>query len=65
MPRKGRGVRRDIGPDLVYQNVLVTQLINKVLLDGKKTLAELFDGRRVVSGIEEKAPEIRADRRRD
>jgi small subunit ribosomal protein S7 len=27
-------------PDPVYQNPLVTQLINKVLLDGKKTLAE-------------------------
>jgi small subunit ribosomal protein S7 len=40
MPRKGPAVRRDIQPDPVYQNVLVTQLINKVLLDGKKTLAE-------------------------
>jgi small subunit ribosomal protein S7 len=40
MPRKGAAVRRDIQPDPVYQNVLVTQLINKVLLDGKKTLAE-------------------------
>ena len=40
MPRKGPAVRRDTEPDPVYQNVLVTQLINKVLLDGKKTLAE-------------------------
>ena len=40
MPRKGPAVRRDIQPDPVYQNVLVTQLINKVLLDGKKTLSE-------------------------
>ena len=40
MPRKGPAVHRDTGPDPVYQNVLVTQLINKVLLDGKKTLAE-------------------------
>jgi small subunit ribosomal protein S7 len=40
MPRKGPAVRREIQPDPVYQNVLVTQLINKVLLDGKKTLAE-------------------------
>jgi len=30
MPRKGPAVRRDIEPDPVYQNVLVTQLINKV-----------------------------------
>jgi len=40
MPRKGPAVRRDVQPDPVYQNPLVTQLINKVLLDGKKTLAE-------------------------
>ncbi len=40
MPRKGPAVRRDTEPDPVYQNPLVTQLINKVLLDGKKTLAE-------------------------
>jgi len=40
VPRKGPAVRRETPPDPVYQNVLVTQLINKVLLDGKKTLAE-------------------------
>src|SRR5436309_8802813 len=40
MPRKGPAVRRETQPDPVYQNPLVTQLINKVLLDGKKTLAE-------------------------
>ena len=40
MPRKGPVVRRDVAPDPVYQNQLVTQLINKVLLHGKKTVAE-------------------------
>jgi small subunit ribosomal protein S7 len=40
MPRKGPAVRREISPDPVYLNPLVTQLINKVLLDGKKTVAE-------------------------
>jgi ribosomal protein S7, bacterial/organelle len=40
MPRKGPAVRRVIAPDPVYQNPLVTQLINKVLLHGKKTVAE-------------------------
>jgi small subunit ribosomal protein S7 len=40
MPRKGPAVRRETAPDPVYQNLLVTQLINKVLLDGKKTVAE-------------------------
>ena len=40
MPRKGPAVRRETPPDPVYQNPLVTQLINKVLLHGKKTVAE-------------------------
>ncbi len=40
MPRKGPAVHREITPDPVYQNQLVTQLINKVLLHGKKTVAE-------------------------
>jgi len=40
MPRKGPAVRRGIVPDPVYQNPLVTQLVNKVLLNGKKTVAE-------------------------
>jgi len=40
MPRRAAAVRRDIAPDSVYNNRLVTQLINKVLLDGKKSTAE-------------------------
>jgi len=40
MPRKGPAVRREIEPDPVYQNPLVTQLINKILLHGKKSNAE-------------------------
>ena len=40
MPRKGPSPHRVIEPDPVYQNVLVTQLINKVLLEGKKSLSE-------------------------
>jgi small subunit ribosomal protein S7 len=40
MPRKGAAARREVLPDPVYQNPLVTQLINKVLLHGKKTVAE-------------------------
>ncbi len=48
MPRKGASNRREIEPDPVYQNALVTQLINKVLLNGKKGLAE----RAVYSALE-------------
>ena len=40
MPRKGPAVKRETHPDPIYQNVLVTQLINKVLLNGKRSLAE-------------------------
>lgn len=40
MPRRAAAVRREVQPDVVYNNRLVTQLINKVLLDGKKSVAE-------------------------
>ena len=40
MPRRASANRREIQPDPVYNNRLVTQLINKVLLDGKKATAE-------------------------
>ena len=38
--RRAAAQRREITPDVKYNNRLVTQLINKVLLDGKKSLAE-------------------------
>ena len=40
MPRRAAAARREIAPDAVYNNKLVTQLINKVLLHGKKSVAE-------------------------
>jgi small subunit ribosomal protein S7 len=40
MPRRGAPPKRQIEPDPIYQNILVTQLINKLMLHGKKTLAE-------------------------
>jgi small subunit ribosomal protein S7 len=40
MPRKGPATKREIQPDPIYQNPLVTQLINKILLNGKKSLSE-------------------------
>ena len=41
MPRRASKThRREVQPDAVYNNRLVTQLINKVLLHGKKSLAE-------------------------
>ena len=50
MPRKGPAPRRELTPDPVYRSVLVTQLVNKVLLRGKRSLAEriVYDALRIV-----------------
>ncbi|MFM7598518.1 MAG: 30S ribosomal protein S7 [Actinomycetota bacterium] len=40
MPRKGPAGKRPIVIDPVYSSPLVTQLINKILLDGKRSTAE-------------------------
>ena len=40
MPRKGPAARRELQPDPIYRSLLVTQVINKVLQRGKRTLAE-------------------------
>jgi small subunit ribosomal protein S7 len=40
MPRRAAAARREVQPDSVYNNRLVTQLVNKVLLAGKKAVAE-------------------------
>ncbi len=40
MPRRGAAPRRELMPDPVYKSVLVTQVINKILMHGKKTTAE-------------------------
>ena len=48
MPRKGPAPRRPLVDDPVYGSKVVTQLVNRVLLDGKKTVAE-----RIVYGARE------------
>ena len=40
MPRKGPAPRRPLVADPVYNSPLVTQLVNKILLRGKRALAE-------------------------
>ncbi len=40
MPRKGPAKKRDIAPDPVYGNRMLTRLMNRVLVDGKKSIAE-------------------------
>jgi small subunit ribosomal protein S7 len=40
VPRKGPAPRRELMPDPIYRSVLVTQLVNKILQRGKRSLAE-------------------------
>jgi small subunit ribosomal protein S7 len=40
MPRKGPAPRRDLMPDPIYRQLLVTQIVNKVLMRGKRSVAE-------------------------
>ncbi len=40
MPRKGHVPKREVLPDPIYNSTVVTKLINKVMLDGKKGLAQ-------------------------
>jgi small subunit ribosomal protein S7 len=51
MPRNGPAPRRELQPDPVYRSVLVTQLTNKVLSRGKRSLAEriVYDALNVVA----------------
>ncbi len=51
MPRKGFIAKRDILPDPVYNSKVVTKLINNVMLDGKKQLAQgiVYDAFEIVA----------------
>ena len=40
MPRKGFIAKREVLPDPMYNNVVVTKLINNIMLDGKKGVAQ-------------------------
>ncbi|MDE5415755.1 MULTISPECIES: 30S ribosomal protein S7 [Alkalihalobacterium] len=40
MPRKGPVAKRDVLPDPLYNSKLVTRLINRIMVDGKKGVAE-------------------------
>jgi len=54
MPRKGPAPRRDLMPDPVYRSVIVTQLVNKILQEGKRSIAEkiVYDA---LTDVEKKA----------
>ncbi|MCL2497452.1 MAG: 30S ribosomal protein S7 [Symbiobacteriaceae bacterium] len=40
MPRKGPVPKREVLPDPIYGNTLVTRIINKIMLDGKRGVAQ-------------------------
>ena len=50
MPRKGPVPRRDVLPDPIYNSKLVTRLINRIMKDGKKGLAQriLYDAFEII-----------------
>ena len=57
MPRKGPAQRRELMPDPIYRSLLVTQIVNKVMLHGKRSVAEkiVYDALKIVeekSGVE-------------
>ena len=51
MPRKGPAPRRELAPDPVHNSLVVTQLINKVMLHGKRSIAEkiVYDAMGIVA----------------
>ena len=51
MPRRAEIQPRQLEPDAVHGSVLVTQLVNRLMLDGKKSVAELivYDALRIAS----------------
>ncbi len=59
MPRKvTKSLRRNIAPDRIYDSILVQKLINKVMLAGKKTLAEKL----VYSAMVKAAANLKSDK---
>ena len=51
VPRKGFIAQREVLPDPIYNNIVVTKLINKVMFDGKKGVAQsiVYDAFKIVN----------------
>ena len=56
MPRRGFIAKRDVLPDPIFNSKVVTKLINNIMLDGKKTLAQniVYDAFEIVKEKEQK-----------
>ena len=40
MPRRGKNAKREVLPDPMYNSIMVTRLVNNIMLDGKKGVAQ-------------------------
>ena len=58
MSRKGYIAKRDVLPDPIYNSKVVTKLINNVMLDGKKTVAQtiVYDAFDIIKEKTQKEP---------
>ena len=58
MPRRGNVPKRDVLPDPMYNSKLVTKLINNIMLDGKKGIAQtiVYDAFKTVEAKSGKNP---------
>ena len=58
MPRKGHIAKRDVLPDPIYNSKVVTKLINNIMLDGKKSVAQriVYDAFDIIKEKEQKDP---------
>ena len=58
MPRRGNVPKREVLPDPMYKSVLVTKLINSIMLDGKKGVAQkvVYDAFALIEEKTGKAP---------
>ncbi len=58
MPRRGKISKRDVLPDPLYNSKLVTKLVNNVMLDGKKGVAQtiVYDAFATVAAKTEQDP---------
>ena len=56
MPRKGYIAKREVLPDPIYNSVVVTKLINNIMLDGKKGVAQriVYDAFDIIKEKEQK-----------
>ena len=58
MPRKGYVAKRDVLPDPIYNSKVVTKLVNNIMLDGKKSVAQkiVYDAFDIIKEKEGKNP---------